>query len=53
MTERMDVPRLRELIDGVLAGLYQRYGHRDLPELCERLRLPPPPREEGTPSISA
>ncbi|MEU7151145.1 hypothetical protein AB0B15_24440 [Streptomyces sp. NPDC045456] len=47
MAERTDLPRLRNLIEGVLADLYQRYGHRDLPELCDRLCLPTPPPEDG------
>ncbi|MFC9609072.1 hypothetical protein ACFTTN_37370 [Streptomyces niveus] len=47
MTEQMDLPQLRSLIEGVLIDLYQRNGHQDLPELCERLRLPSPPSKEG------
>lgn len=46
MGERMDVALLRRLIDGVLATLYTRYGHKELPALCERLGLPPP--DEGS-----
>lgn len=42
----MDVARLRSLIEGVLADLYQRNRHEDLPALCESLRLPPPPSQE-------
>ncbi|MFF5019554.1 hypothetical protein [Streptomyces sp. NPDC001165] len=47
MTERMDLPRLRSLIDGVLVDLYQRHRHQDLPALCERLRLPAPPSQDS------
>ncbi|MFG2775050.1 hypothetical protein [Streptomyces sp. NPDC048350] len=42
MGARMDVARLRRLIDGVLARLYTRYTAKELPALCERLCLPPP-----------
>lgn len=45
----MDLQRLRGLIEGVCVTLYQRYGHEDLPALCERLGLPsPPPKERAT-----
>ncbi|MFF0836699.1 MULTISPECIES: hypothetical protein [unclassified Streptomyces] len=47
MGEQMDLPRLRSLIEGVLITLYQRYRHQDLPELCERLHLPPPAPNDG------
>ncbi|OEJ22562.1 hypothetical protein BGK67_34165 [Streptomyces subrutilus] len=42
----MDMALLRRLIDGVLATLYTRYGHKELPALCQRLGLPPP--DEGS-----
>ncbi|MFJ9034452.1 hypothetical protein ACIRQP_39620 [Streptomyces sp. NPDC102274] len=48
MTERMDLLRLRSLIEGVLVTLYQKYRHQDLPELCERLGLPSPPLNDDT-----
>ncbi|MFC8865384.1 hypothetical protein BCL80_1154 [Streptomyces avidinii] len=48
MAEQMDSTRLRSLVDGVLATLYQSYRHQDLPELCERLGLPPVPPNDGT-----
>ncbi|WP_326581590.1 hypothetical protein OIE69_44620 (plasmid) [Actinacidiphila glaucinigra] len=51
MAEQMDLPRLRSLIEGVLGTLYQSYRHQDLPELCERLHLPPPPaNDDGGPT---
>ena len=51
MAEQMDLPRLRTLIEGVLGTLYERYRHQDLPELCERLHLPPPPaNDDGGPT---
>lgn len=46
MTVQMDLARLRNLIEGVLADLYQQHRHEGLPALCERLRLPPPPSQE-------
>ncbi|MEV6750583.1 hypothetical protein ACIQCQ_39035 [Streptomyces sp. NPDC088394] len=46
MGERMDVALLRRLIDRVLATLYTRYGHKELPALCQRLGLPSP--DEGS-----
>ncbi|MFF3467598.1 hypothetical protein [Streptomyces sp. NPDC002619] len=45
--QQMDLQRLRELIDEVLADSYQSPRHKDLPALCDRLRLPSPPPEEG------
>ncbi|WP_069764873.1 hypothetical protein [Streptomyces sp. LUP47B] len=47
MADHMDVPRLRGLIDEFLAAAYEHHRHQDLPALCERLRLPQPPPEEG------
>jgi very-short-patch-repair endonuclease len=47
MADQMDLARLRSLIEGVLITLYQRYRHQDLGALCERLRLPPPPPNDG------
>ncbi|MET8682205.1 hypothetical protein ABZW18_32690 [Streptomyces sp. NPDC004647] len=47
MAEQMDLPRLRSLIEGVLVTLYQINRHQDLPALCERLRLPAPPPNDG------
>ncbi len=45
----MDLQRLRSLIEGVCITLYQRYGHEDLPALCDRLGLPsPPPKDQAT-----
>ncbi|MFE8925782.1 AbiJ-related protein [Streptomyces rochei] len=49
MAEQVDLQRLRSLIEGVCVTLYQRYGHEDLPALCERLGLPsPPPKAQAT-----
>ncbi|MFF3566104.1 hypothetical protein ACFYXS_39380 [Streptomyces sp. NPDC002574] len=47
MAEQMDLARLRSLLEGVLGTLYQSYRHQDLPELCERLHLPPLPPNDG------
>lgn len=47
MTERMDLPPLRSLIDGVFVDLYERHRRQDLPALCERLRLPAPPSQDS------
>lgn len=45
-TERTD---LRALVWPVVVGLKDRYGHDDLPEVCQQLGLPsPPPKEEGS-----
>lgn len=47
MAEQFDLARLRSLLEGVVGTLYERYRHQDLPELCERLHLPPPPANDG------
>ncbi|MFJ9729707.1 hypothetical protein ACIRP3_44050 [Streptomyces sp. NPDC101209] len=48
MADQMDsVARLRSLIDEFLRSAYQEHGHRDLPALCQQLKLPEPPPQEG------
>ncbi|GAA5610212.1 hypothetical protein Spla01_01349 [Streptomyces platensis] len=47
MGEQMDLVRIRSLIEDVMVTLYQRYGHKDLPTVCERLGLPAPPPDDG------
>ncbi|MFH9786046.1 hypothetical protein ACH4NU_37985 [Streptomyces sp. NPDC017259] len=43
----MDLVRLRSLLEGVLITLYQRYTGAELPGVCERISLPPPPDDSS------
>lgn len=43
----MDLQRLRELLRQCVVGLHAIGRHVDLPEMCEKLGLPPPDEESG------
>src|SRR5690606_32067207 len=46
MVDEMGHTDLRRLVRPVVAGLKDRYRHEELPEVCRRLGLPPPPARE-------
>ena len=46
MVDEMGHTDLRRLVRPVVAGPKDRYRHEELPEVCRRLGLPPPPARE-------
>ncbi|QGV79332.1 hypothetical protein [Streptomyces ficellus] len=47
MSGQPDLLQLRTLIDHVFSTRARASGHKDLPDLCDRLGLPQPPPQEG------